>query len=163
MAAPSSGCPVGLQLVGGKKSTMKQRSLREMCWWEQSRQRTKCVWNFLLHCPHLKKSYKTGSHWLTKSPRQQVKWVELNRDKVTATLARAYSLFYKNSGIEITWLSPNNDILIRFCIQIKILVKCSSIMQSRSLTILEVLSIHCKSLSLMRESGVRRSVLRVPL
>lgn len=31
-----------------------------------------------------------------------------------ATLARAYSLFYKNSGIEITWLSLNIDILIHF-------------------------------------------------
>lgn len=43
-------------------------------------------------------------------------WVKLNRDKLMATLARAYSLFYKNSGIEITWLSPNIDMSIHFCI-----------------------------------------------
>lgn len=125
-----------------------------MCWREQSLQSTKFVWNFLLrcfiHCPHLKKCYKTGSHWQTKSPRRQVKeivWVKLNGDKATATLARAYSLFYKNSGIEITWLSPDIDILIHFCIEIKILVKCNSIMQSRSLATLVGLSIHLKSLS----------------
>lgn len=63
----------------------------------------------LLSSTTFKKCYKTGSHWQTKSPRRQVKQGQ--------TPVRAYySLFYKNSGIEITWSSPDTDISIHFCI-----------------------------------------------
>lgn len=129
MAVPVSGCPLGLQQLRRKEKKIHKepvfpkRNVLEGTITSAQKKKKKFVWNFLLccfvHCPHLKKCYKTGSHWQTKSPRQRVKetrWVGFNRDKVKATLARAYSLFYKNSGIEITWLSPNIDILIHFCI-----------------------------------------------
>lgn len=125
MAVPMSGCPLGLQHLKKKKKNPRGNSVpKEKCAGRNNHFSTQSLFEIfcfvVLYTVHtFKKCYKTGSHWQTKSPRQQVKeiiWVKLNGDKVMATLTRAYSLFYKNSGIEITSLSPNIDILIHFCI-----------------------------------------------
>lgn len=126
MAVPISGCPSGTPTFEKKKKRIHQEPSvpKEKCAGGNNHFSAQSLFEIfcfvVLYTVHtLKNVIKLEATGRPKSPRQQVReivWVKLNGDKETATFARAYSLFYKNSGIEITSLSPNIDILIHFSV-----------------------------------------------
>lgn len=121
MAVPMSGCPLGLQCL--KTKNARGTSIpKKKCAGGNNHFNTQSLFEIFCFVDlNIVHTLKKNVIKLEATGRQKVldnksKRVKLNGDKSNGHTYTCLFFFYKNSGIEITLLSPNIDILIHFCI-----------------------------------------------